>query len=89
MCRLLGTPWTVIRQASLSTEFSRQRYWSELTFPPPGGLPDPGIQSMSPASPAMAGGFLPPSHLGSPRGKGLKKKKKGGKETNLENISVN
>ena len=32
-----------------------QEYWSELTFPPPGDLPDPGIE---PASPALAGGFF-------------------------------
>ena len=24
--------------------FSRQEYWSGLPFPPPGGLPDPGIE---------------------------------------------
>ena len=36
--RLFATPWTVALQASLSMEFSRQEYWSEL-FPPPGDLP--------------------------------------------------
>jgi len=36
-------------------KFSRQEYWSELSFPPPGDLPDPGIQ---PESPALAGGFF-------------------------------
>jgi len=30
-------------------EFSRQKYWSELTFPSPGDLPNPGIKPMSPA----------------------------------------
>ena len=35
-------------------EFSGQAYWSELSFPPPGALPDPGIK---PVSPALAGGF--------------------------------
>ena len=29
--------------------FSRQEYWSGLPFPPPGHLPDPGIESRSPA----------------------------------------
>ena len=38
------TPWTVARQAPLSVEFSRQEYWSELPFPSPGDLPDPGIR---------------------------------------------
>ena len=42
-------------QAPLSTEFSRQEYYSGLPFPPPGSLPDPEIE---PASPALAGGFF-------------------------------
>ena len=29
-------------------EFSRQEYWGGLPFPPPGGLPNPGIESGSP-----------------------------------------
>ena len=29
--------------------FPRQEYWSGLPFPSPGDLPDPGIQSVSPA----------------------------------------
>ena len=43
------TPWTLALQAPLSMEFSRQDYWSGLPFPPPGGLPDPGIKPKSPA----------------------------------------
>ena len=35
---LFVTPWTVACQASLSMEFFRQEYWSELPFPPPGDL---------------------------------------------------
>ena len=35
------------RQAPLSMGFSRQEYWSELPFPPPGDLPDPGIEPTS------------------------------------------
>ena len=38
-----------------------------LPFPPLGDLPDPGIKPMSPASPALAGRFLPRSHQGSPK----------------------
>ena len=45
-----ATPWTVARQAPLSTEFSRQEYWSWLPFPSPGDLPAPRIESESPAS---------------------------------------
>ena len=51
-------PWTVDRQAPLSMGFSRQEYWSALPFPPPGDLPDPGIEPKSPAAPALAGGFF-------------------------------
>ena len=36
-----------------------------LPFPPPGGLPHPGIK---PASPASAGGFLTTELLGKPTG---------------------
>jgi len=36
-------------------EFSRKEYWSGLPFPPPAGLPDPGIK---PAFPALAGGIF-------------------------------
>ena len=56
--RLFATPWTVAHQAPLSMKFSRQEYWSGLPFPPPGGLPDPGIEPASPVSPALAGGFF-------------------------------
>jgi len=38
--------------------FSRQEYWSGLPFPPPEDLPDPGIEPVSPAGAALAGGFL-------------------------------
>ena len=37
--------------------FSRQEHWSGLPWPPPGDLPDSGIEPMSPMSPALAGGF--------------------------------
>ena len=36
----------------------RQEYWMGLPCPPPGDLPDPGIETMSLASPTLAGGFL-------------------------------
>ena len=47
--QLLVTPWTVARQAPLSTGFSRQEYWSGLPCPPPGDLPNPGIELRSTA----------------------------------------
>ena len=46
------------RQAPLSMGFSRQEYWSGLTFPPPGDLPDLEIEPTSLESPALAGGFF-------------------------------
>ena len=57
----------VARQSPLSMEFSRQKYWNELNeFPPPGDLPNPGIEPTSLASLALAGGFLTtePPHSG-------------------------
>ena len=47
--RLFATRWTVAHQAPPSIGFSRQEYWSELPFPSPGNLPDPGIEPRSPA----------------------------------------
>ena len=52
------TPWTVACQASLSTGFSRQEYWSELPCPPPGHLLDPGMEPTSLTSLALAGDSL-------------------------------
>ena len=43
-------------QAPLSTGFHRQKYWSGLSFPFPGNLPNSGIKL---ASPALADGSLP------------------------------
>ena len=40
---------TTAHQALLSMGFSRQEYWSGLSFPPPGDLPDPGIEPRCPA----------------------------------------
>ena len=62
--RLFETPWTVVRQAPLSMELSRQEYWSVWLFPPPGDLADPGTECVFPASQAYS---LPLSHQGSPK----------------------
>ena len=56
--RLLVTLWTVARQAPLSLGFSGQEYWSGSPSPPPGDLPDPGIEPMPLMSPALAGRFF-------------------------------
>ena len=64
--RFFATPWTVARQTPLSMGFPRQEYWSGLPFPSPGDLPDPGIEPLSPASPALAGGFFTITPPGKP-----------------------
>ena len=58
--------WTVAHQAPLSMGFSRQEYSSGLPFPSPGSFPKPGIESMSPASPAFAGRFFTTEPSGKP-----------------------
>ena len=60
----LATPWTVARQAPLSTGLSSKEYWNGLPFLPPGDLPDPVIELTSPVSPALAGGFFTPEPPG-------------------------
>ena len=45
-------------QAPLSLGFSRQEYWSGLSFPPPGDLSNPRVEPTSLASPSLAGGFF-------------------------------
>ena len=54
----LVTLWTIAYQAPLFMRFSRQEYWSGLTCPPPGDLPNPGIKRMSLMSPALPGRFF-------------------------------
>ena len=49
----LQPPWTVACQAPLSMGRSRQEYWIGLPCPPPGDLPNPGIEPGSHASPAL------------------------------------
>ena len=56
--QLLVAPWTIAHQAPLSMGFFRQEYWSGLPFPPPGDLPDPGIEPSSLMSTVLAGGFF-------------------------------
>jgi len=56
--QLFVTPWIVASQAPLSMGFFSQEYWSVLSFPPPGDLPNSGIKPSSPVSPALAGGFF-------------------------------
>ena len=58
----------IARQAPLPLGFSRQEYWSELPCPPPGDLPDPGIETASSAPPALSGRFFTAEPSGKPQG---------------------
>ena len=52
-----------LHQAPPSMGFSRQEYWSGLSFPSPGDLPDPEAEHRFPA---LSGGSLPAEPLGKP-----------------------
>jgi len=54
----IGPVNCIARQAPLLMEFFRQEYWSGLAFPTPRDLPNPGIKTLSLASPALVGGFF-------------------------------
>ena len=64
-CLILCDPMDCVHQVPLSMGFSRQVYWSGLPCPPPGNLPDSGMELVSPASPALQVGSL--SHRASSR----------------------
>ena len=79
-CISLGESHTLFATLHLvmshaAVDFSRQEYWSGLPCPPPGDLPDPGIEPASPLSPALAGEFFttsaiweaPPNTLDGPK----------------------
>ena len=55
---LFATPRTVALQAPLSMGFFKQEYWSGLPCPPPGDLPEPGMEPKTLTSPALAGRFF-------------------------------
>ena len=57
------TPCTIARQVPLSMVFSRQKYWSGLSFPLPGDIPNPGTE---PLFLALAGGFFTTELPGKP-----------------------
>ena len=64
--RLFVNSWIAANQAPLSMAFYRQEYWSGLPFLSPGDVPDPGVETESPESPALQSDCLPLSHLGRP-----------------------
>ena len=57
-CSTLCEPVDCSPQGSSVHGFSRQEYWSGLPFPPPGYLPDPGMEPASLMSSALAEGFF-------------------------------
>ena len=59
--QLFQTRWTVAHQTPLSMKFSTPEYWHGLPSPPPGDLPDPGIEPESLTSPEVVGRFFTPS----------------------------
>ena len=62
--RLFVTLWTVTRL--LSTGLSRQECWGGLPCPPPGVLPDPGIETAPPVATALQADSLPLSYWEAP-----------------------
>ena len=58
------TPWSVVGKAPLPMGPSKQEYWSGLSFPFPGAIPHSVIETVSPASPALAGGSFTSEPLG-------------------------
>ena len=60
------TLWIIAHQAPLSMGFSIQEYWSGLSYPSPGDLPDAGIKPPSLPSPALAGRFFTLAFPGKP-----------------------
>ena len=71
--RLFAIPWTVVCQAPLSMEFSREEYWSGLPSPSPGDLPDPGIKPRSLALQADSVKMVMSESPGKPQQSKLKK----------------
>ena len=61
LCPTLCDPIDCSQPGSSTHGTSRQQYWNRLPFPPPGDLPNPGIE---PISPALQAGSLPLSHWG-------------------------
>ena len=61
------TPWTVAHQAPLSIRFSREEYWSGLTFPTPENLRYPGIKPESLHLLHWQVGFFTTEQPGKPR----------------------
>ena len=66
MCVHAQSCSTLCDPMGCSMELSRQEYWSELPFPPPGDLPNPGTELVLHASPTQAGRFFTAEPPGKP-----------------------
>ena len=62
-CLTLWNSMTIVHQAPLSIEFSRQEYWNRLPFSAPEDFPDPGIEPKSFALQADSLLSEPPYHF--------------------------
>ena len=49
-----------------SSVHGRQEYWTGFPYPPPGNLPDPGLEPASSVIPCIAGGFFTTEAPGKP-----------------------
>ena len=68
MCLTLCDPIMAYSSSGSSVSgIHRQESWSELPFPPLGDFTDPGIELVSPASPALAGRFFTTAPPGKPK----------------------
>ena len=64
--QLFVTPWTIAHQAPLSMGYHNKNTGVGCHFLLQGDLSDPGIEPLSPASPALAGGFFTTEPHGKP-----------------------
>ena len=62
----LVTPQTVNCQDPVSMVLSRQEYWSGFPCPPPGDLPNQGVELASLGFPALSGSFFTTEPPGKP-----------------------
>ena len=58
LCPTFSALWTIAHKLPLSSGFSRHEYWGAFPCPPPEYLPDPGMETTSPVSPALGGGVF-------------------------------
>ena len=65
-CQAFCDPVDCSLPDSLSGGFSRLEYWNGLPFPSPADLSDPGIETVSPVSPALQADSLLAEPLGKP-----------------------